>query len=184
MAKNGISDYRAFHDLTKRLLTVGGLWPYSNSNLLYRLLPYIQIFLNLAMALVVFGFVLEHFSNVAAVTRGLSSMTSFASAILKVVCLIRKHKEITELHRNLDPYFEKLLENEKMLEHILKKVNIFRLLSGVLTLTVFAVIAFQIISPLIFIINCKVRHVETFGTFVLFFVTTSVDSLFMLYSFQ
>ncbi|CAD6214712.1 GSCOCT00004189001.3-RA-CDS [Cotesia congregata] len=214
MAKNGISDYRAFHDLTKRLLTVGGLWPYSNSNILYRLLPYIQIFLNLAMALVVFGFVLEHFSNVAVVTRGLSSMTSFASAILKVVCLIRKHKEITELHKNLDPYFEKLLENEKMLEHILKKVNIFRLLSGVLTLTVFAVIAFQIIAPLIFIINCKVHHVEikkypliypgnypwniptsgflylahftleTFGTFALFFVTTSVDSLFTLYSFQ
>ncbi|CAD6214704.1 GSCOCT00014027001.2-RA-CDS, partial [Cotesia congregata] len=119
-----------------------------------------------------------------------------------------KYKEITELHKNLDLYFEKLLENEKMLEHILKKVNIFKLLSGVLTLTVFAVIAFQIIAPLIFIINCKVHHVEikkypliypgnypgflylahftleTFGTFALFFVTTSVDSLFTLYSFQ
>ncbi|XP_044596744.1 odorant receptor 9a-like [Cotesia glomerata] len=214
MAKNGISDYRAFHDLTKILLTVGGLWPYSNSNMLYRLLSYVQGFLSLGMTLVVFGFVLENFSNVALVTRGLSVMTSFTSAILKVVCFIIKHKDMEELHKNLDPYFEKLLKNEKNLKHILKKVNIFRLLSGVLTLTVFAVIAFQIIAPLIFIINCKVHHVkikkypliypgnypwninasgflylahftlETCGTFALFFVTTSVDSLFTLYSFQ
>ncbi|CAD6214708.1 GSCOCT00013826001.3-RA-CDS [Cotesia congregata] len=214
MAKSGISNYRAFHDLTKILLTIGGLWPYSNSNILYRLLSYVQGFLSLGMTLVVFGFILENFSNVALVTRGLNVMTSFTSAVLKVVCLILKHREMEELHKNLDPYFEKLLENEKMLEHILKKVNIFRLLSGVLTLTVFAVIAFQIIAPLIFIINCKVHHVEikkypliypgnypwnisasgslylahftleTFGTFALFFVTTSVDSLFTLYNFQ
>lgn len=84
MTKSRISEYRAFHDFTKRLLTIGGLWPYDNTNIFYRLLPYIQIFLNLGMALVVYGFVQKHFSNVAVVTRGFGIMTSFVTAILKV----------------------------------------------------------------------------------------------------
>nr|WGO81754.1 olfactory receptor 76 [Microplitis mediator] len=214
MTKSRISEYRAFHDFTKRLLTIGGLWPYDNTNIFYRLLPYVQIFLNLGMALVVYGFVQKHFSNVAVVTRGFGIMTSFVTAILKVMCLVINHNDLTKLHKNLDPYFEELLKNPKLLEHILKKVNIFRFLSWALGCCVFAVIAFYIITPLSFIISCYFHHIEikkypliypgsypwkipssgfvykahfifeTLGSFALFFVTTSVDSLFTLYVFQ
>lgn len=89
MSKSRISDYKAYRGLTKTLLTVGGLWPYSNSNIFYRFLPYIQIILNLGMALAILGFVHDHFSNIALVTRGMSVMTSFLTTILKVLELIK-----------------------------------------------------------------------------------------------
>ncbi|CAD6214716.1 GSCOCT00014024001.2-RA-CDS, partial [Cotesia congregata] len=210
MTENNVSDYITYREVTKKLMTIIGLWPYENSSFFYRLVPYIQISLNLGMALAIFGFVLDHFPNIGLVTRGLSIMTSF----ITVVCLVINQKELVELHTNLDPYFDKLLTNSKLTKIVLKKVKAYRFLSWTLTFCVFTCLAAYIIGPLVYITNCyfnkititkyplvypsgypwkipsngfvyKIHFIfETLATSALFFVTCSVDSLFTLYVFQ
>ncbi|XP_014298177.2 odorant receptor 13a-like [Microplitis demolitor] len=214
MSKSRISDYKAYRGLTKTLLTVGGLWPYSNSNIFYRFLPYIQIILNLGMALAILGFVHDHFSNIALVTRGMSVMTSFLTTILKVTCLVINKKDLMELHENLDPYLNDLLKNSPSTEVILKDINSFKFLSWGLTFFAFIAMCFLIFTPLLFILHCHQHEIElinypliypsvypwkiisngwiyklnyifeTLASLILFFVTASVDSLFTLYVFQ
>ncbi|XP_014298189.1 odorant receptor 4-like [Microplitis demolitor] len=214
MSANKVSDYTTYREITKNLMTISGLWPYENSNIFYRLIPYIQISLNLGMALVILGFVRQHFTNIALVTRGLSIMTSFLTVIIKVICMLINQKDLVELHNNLDPYFNELLKNSKLSKLILKKVKIFRLLSLALIFCVLFSIIFYVVTPLIFIIKRHYHQMkitkypliypsgypwkitssgfiyqihfafETLASLALFFVTTSIDSLFTLYIFQ
>nr|WNA12529.1 olfactory receptor [Microplitis mediator] len=212
MSKNIISDYRAFHKLTKRLTTVVGLWPYENPCIFYRLLPYLQISFNLILVLAILAFVCKHFSNIFLVTSCLSIMTSFMTVIIKLLCLVVNRKDLTELHKNLDPYFNGLLNNPKLSKLIYKKMNTFKCLSWASFTCVFFSSALCIITPIVFVccytneINIKKYRptcpsdlwkltsnglfyqiylaFETLASFESFFVTTTVDSLFMLYVFQ
>ncbi|XP_044596873.1 uncharacterized protein LOC123273521 isoform X2 [Cotesia glomerata] len=214
MTDNNVSDYITYRKVTKNLMTIIGLWPYENPSFFYQLVPYIQILLSLGMGLGIFGFVLDHFSNIGLVTRGLSVMTSFITIILKVVCLVMNQKELVELHTNLDPYFDKLLTNSKLTKIVLKKVKVYKFLSWSLAFCVFTCLAAYIIGPLVYITNCyfnkititkypliypsgypwkitsngfvyKIHFIfETLATSALFFVTCSIDSLFTLYVFQ
>ncbi|XP_053593403.1 odorant receptor 4-like [Microplitis demolitor] len=198
MSKSIISDYRAFHKLTKRLTTVVGLWPYENSCIFYRLLPYFQISLNLILVLAMLGFVCKHFSNISLVTSSLSIMTTFMTVIIKLFCLVVNRKDLTELHKNLDPYFNELLNHSKLSKLIYKKMNIFKSISW----TLFALSIcyytnemktkkYRSICPSDL---CKITSnrlfyqiylaFETLASFESFFVTTAADSLFMLYVFQ
>lgn len=128
--------------------------------------------------------------------------------------MLINQKDLVELHNNLDPYFNELLKNSKLSKLILKKVKIFRLLSLALIFCVLFSIIFYVVTPLIFIIKRHYHQMkitkypliypsgypwkitssgfiyqihfafETLASLALFFVTTSIDSLFTLYIFQ
>lgn len=121
-------------------------------------------------------------------------------------------KDLTELHKNLDPYFNELLNHSKLSKLIYKKMNIFKSISWTLFACVFFSSALCIITPIVSICYytnemktkkyrsicpsdlCKITSnrlfyqiylaFETLASFESFFVTTAADSLFMLYVFQ
>ncbi|XP_044596928.1 uncharacterized protein LOC123273550 isoform X2 [Cotesia glomerata] len=214
MSESSLSKYRTYRGLTKALLTAGGLWPYHNSSIFYRVWPYLQIIVSSGMVLAILGFVREHFSNVALVTRGLSVMTSHLTTMFKLMCLAINREDLAELHEHLDPYVENLLKTFKSTDLILKDVNSFRLLSWGLTFFAFIATCALIFMPLLVILHYhqqgieltnypliypsvypwkiisngwvyKANYVfESIATLIMFFVTASVDSLFNLYVFQ
>lgn len=98
MSESSLSKYRTYRGLTKALLTAGGLWPYHNSSIFYRVWPYLQIIVSSGMVLAILGFVREHFSNVALVTRGLSVMTSHLTTMFKVFVKKKKNDEKRQRH--------------------------------------------------------------------------------------
>ncbi|KAG8037789.1 hypothetical protein G9C98_006000 [Cotesia typhae] len=214
MSESGLSKYRTYRGLTKALLTAGGLWPYHNSSIFYRVWPYLQIIVSSGMVLAILGFVREHFSNVDLVTRALSVMTSHLTTIVKLMCLAINREDLVELHKHLDPYVENLLKTFKSTDVILKDVNSFRFLTWGLTFFAFIATCVLIFMPLLAILHCHQQGIELTNypliypsvypwkiisngwvykanyifeltaTLILFSVTASVDSLFNLYVFQ
>nr|WGO81824.1 olfactory receptor 154 [Microplitis mediator] len=214
MSKSDKDDYIAFHKLTKGLLTIGGLWRYEDSGFFYRLLPYKQLAISIGLSLAVLNYVFENFSNLSLVARGLSITTSFLSAAFKVICFMIRREDLTNLHKTLDPYFNEMLKDSKLSKFILRKVNTFRYISLVYAVLLSLCSVFYIVAPLIAIYYChhhkinltkypliypttypwkiistglvyQIHYIfEILASLTLFFVTTSVDSLFTFYIFQ
>ncbi|CAD6214700.1 GSCOCT00004186001.3-RA-CDS, partial [Cotesia congregata] len=214
MAKSKMSDYRSLYKLTKRLGTVVGVWPYESPSILYLLVPYIPMTLHLIISLLIFSWVREKFPNIGLVSKGLSISTSFVTTILKIASMKINHKELTELHRHLHPYFGKLLKDSRLSNIVLKDVDMFKLVSWSLTICVATCLGSYILLPLSFVIKASVHHIEvakypliypcnypwkitsngivyqlhfvfeTCSGLAMFFVSTSVDILFPFYIFQ
>lgn len=78
------SEYKSYHRLVRMAMIAMGLWPLNNPNLLYKLLPYLNIFVCLVIIIGILIFVVENVSNLGMVIRGLSVMTSLVSVVIKV----------------------------------------------------------------------------------------------------
>lgn len=85
-----LSEYKAYHRLVKATMIFMGLWPLDNPNFFYKLLPFSHIFVCGFMITVIARFMVENFSNLGLLTKGLGIGTSFISVLLKVD--IRKKK--------------------------------------------------------------------------------------------
>ncbi|XP_011307737.1 uncharacterized protein [Fopius arisanus] len=108
-ANSELSEYLAFRKITKALLCVTGLWSRSNSGLLYSCIPLATIFISFYTSFAILSFVAHHIAQVPVIVRGLSIGTSFASVVLKIICIIRQRKRALQLHRALDKYCSDLV---------------------------------------------------------------------------
>lgn len=125
-----------------------------------------------------------------------------------------RREDLTNLHKTLDPYFNEMLKDSKLSKFILRKVNMFRYISLVYAVLLSLCSVFYIVAPLIAIFYCRHHKInltkypliypttypwkitstgvvyqihyifEILASLTLFFVTTSVDSLFTFYIFQ
>nr|WGO81791.1 olfactory receptor 117 [Microplitis mediator] len=214
MSQEKISDYLIYREIVKKLLIVVGLWPYDNPSIFYNFLPYIQIFVNLFLCFGMLGFVQKNFTNIGLVTKGMSIMTSLMSTIIKVVCFIKNRSDAMELHKNLDPHFNEILQDLKLSKFVLKRFSVVRHLSCSFTIIVTISCALRLIIPISIMIK-QIKHnihpvrypllfpsvfpwkvtpesyiyefefaIESFAVVTLCFITLSVDCLFTFYVYQ
>lgn len=79
-----LSEFVAYRGLTKRLLSIIGLWPHAQPSFFYRSLPILQLLLFICASLTILGYVIKNFTDVALVTKGMSLMIGYLTCALKV----------------------------------------------------------------------------------------------------
>ncbi|XP_034934702.1 odorant receptor 4-like [Chelonus insularis] len=208
-----MSDYRMYRNIMEKLLIPIGMRSNQNPGFIIRCLPYIQTLLSVLMFFAIFGFVRLHIADIASVTRGLSIMITFATATMKMGCLIIYRKEMEELHEILNPYFNELLKKSNITHIILEQLTLFRRLTWTFLffliicgltwniIPLFSIISqyfhhvhpihYNLIFPAVYPWNVSSSEVlfrfhfifESFASISLVTVTASVNSLFPFYIF-
>nr|AQN78412.1 olfactory receptor 10 [Meteorus pulchricornis] len=214
MSHDSAQDYRRYHSIIKRLLLTVGLWPNSDPNIFYQLLPFPYLFVNISVVLGTAVYIQMHLTNVASITKGLSIMTSFGTVILKMTCIMINRDNVNELHDILDLHFNKMLNDQQISSTILKDFRTFRRLSWSFSFFVTIVILltaatpitsliyqyFHSVNPIVYPdvyptaypwstdppgVRYMIHFLLELSTIVpLFCVSPSIDSLFMMYGFQ
>lgn len=124
------------------------------------------------------------------------------------------HKSAIEMHKILNEYFNRALNNKKIRNIILRDVKLFHRLSWIVTFSAMIVSIVHVLMPILSIELQKKNNIdnikytliypakypwkisdgkfiyklnfifETYGSLLLFFATCSIDTLFSLYLFQ
>nr|AXM05197.1 odorant receptor [Campoletis chlorideae] len=208
-----LSSYKNYVRGIRGLLLFAGLWPTRKWNCFaYRSISLLNALMCFTMSCVVLNFCCEHSNNLDLLTKSIGIMGSYLSSVLKVICFLVNRKELVDLHRNLEKYFDRTLNNPSVI--IFDSLKIFvkpsfaitiLVLIGTLVffLTPLIVIFVQLsndIHPVKFILPYPAKYPWSFeggglvyyvhyaweilaGSY-LFCVTCGVDSLFGYYVFQ
>lgn len=130
------------------------------------------------------------------------------------MCFIRNRSDAMELHKNLDPHFNEILQDLKLSKFVLKRFPVVRHLSCSFTIIVTISCALRLIIPISIMIK-QIKHnihpvrypllfpsvfpwkvtpesyiyefefaIESFAVVTLCFITLSVDCLFTFYVYQ
>nr|QNL15014.1 olfactory receptor 70 [Aulacocentrum confusum] len=214
MSKEKLSNYLSYRMTVVRFLSVVGLWPKDQARFWYRFLPVLQLTANISSVLAIAMFVRKHINNLHRAIKGMSSMMSYLSNILKTTCVMINREDATKLHQMLDTQFFMLLNRPELSKIILNEVTTFRRLSSMMSFLTYLSCTIYVTRPVIIIIyqHLKQRHpirygllfpgiypwkiapnsllykfhygLESISTIFAFSVCAGIDLLFTLYIFQ
>nr|AID59303.1 odorant receptor 3 [Macrocentrus cingulum] len=209
-----LSEYFSYRTTVVRFLTIVGLWPKQQTELWYKLLPVLQLIANISSVLATAMFVRKHVNNLDRVIKGMSSMMSYLSNVLKTTCVIINREDAAKLHQMLDAQFFMLLNRPEVSKIILSDVTTFRRLSVMMSFLTYLSCTIYASRPVVIIIYQHVKQIypityglifpgvypwkispngalykfhyglETVSTILAFSVCAGIDLLFTLYIFQ
>nr|UEN71233.1 olfactory receptor 50 [Gregopimpla kuwanae] len=142
-----IAKYETYASDIKRMVILTGLWPGPVSWELYRYLPIIHVLTALMASTAIINFVMNHISNIALVTRGLSISFSLLSAIQKVIVLTINRDYLIELHRILDETFHQDFAHDELRPKLLSGIAWFYRPTLVLSLSTYFLLPMYMFVP-------------------------------------
>nr|AZQ24950.1 odorant receptor [Aphidius gifuensis] len=152
--------YWSFFYLVKKLLNIMGIFPINNTSIFYNLKPYFAMFVAIFLTISIVRFVIDHITNVAVMTKGLSLTLSYITVTLKLVMLKFYKNDMIKLHESLEKNFNNYINNTKIKYIILKKINNLYRLSKILTIGVGGSSLAYLIVPIIFYVIQLLKHKE------------------------
>ncbi|XP_044596833.1 putative odorant receptor 92a [Cotesia glomerata] len=207
-------EYDKFKNFIRRLLSLVGAWSTEESNLFARSLLYLHLAGYVIPVIGVFNFVGVNILNIKVVAKGLSILMGFSTNILKAACILINQKDVIELHKFLDSYFDTMVKKPELSKIVLKGIGTFRRLTIIgtvlTTIVCFCYAAYPVLSvinqwhqhtkpiqynhvfPLIYpwnyMTNSFIYYLHIFNenlmSFSLIVITSGIDGLFLYYIFH
>nr|AXM05136.1 odorant receptor [Campoletis chlorideae] len=147
-----LSSYRKYVRRIRGLLLFTGLWPSRKwAGSAYRFIPFINGIVCFSLSCAVLSFCGDQFNNLELLTKGFGIVGSYWTAVLKVLCFRINHKELVDLHRTLEKYFEESLSNDKIRKQIFDPLTIFVVPFYALTILLFISTLAFFIAPVILV---------------------------------
>ncbi|XP_043279511.1 uncharacterized protein [Venturia canescens] len=144
--------YHFYAGVIKRLLLFTGLLPTRKPSTLYRLVTFVHGSVSFLVCSAILNFCYQHITHLHLFLKGLSWALSFLTGLQKMSCFLLYRGRLVELHAELAMTFELDLYDVELRPILLSSLQSFYLPSLSLSTMTGAVIALQLITPILLII--------------------------------